>query len=270
MIQPFWEDKTMPITPGSSSKLNTIKGVSAVLVTTAAEETALANKVLPANVLVKKSDGKVYLSDGVKTLANIDPLIDQLLNSVEKSALSNALGTGTYVRAANGVVVHDSTGKISDDSLNVVSSGKIVESYLSDYIDPTTHKILIEALPDTARAGVKYIATYSGLASLTAEEKKSLIFVIDATGDPSGDVVTGAAMYAWIEDPDNAGSYIWQKIAEQESLDIDVAAIRCDYTNVQAAGAVMYDHTVFLEAPTASQFVQLQEAAAQAESGSGT
>lgn len=43
----------MPITPGSSSKLNTIKGVSAVLVTTAAEESTLANKVLPANVLVK-------------------------------------------------------------------------------------------------------------------------------------------------------------------------------------------------------------------------
>ena len=50
------------------------------------------------------------------------------------------------------------------------------------------------------------------------------------------------------------------KKANNQSLDIDVAAIRCDYTNVQAAGAIMYDHTLFLEAPTAAQFVALQEA----------
>ena len=260
----------MPITPGSSTKLNTVKGVSSILVTTSAEETSLANKVLPANTLIKKSDGKVYLTDGVKTLANIDPLIDQLLTVTEKTALSNAFSTGSYVRAANGVVMHDSTGKISDDSLNVVSSGKIVESYLSDYIDPTTHKVLVSALPDTARAGVKYIANYAGLAGLTAEEKKSLVFVLDATGDPSGDVTSGAAMYAWVEDPDNAGTYIWQKIAEQESLDIDVSNIECSYDNMQERGAIMYDHTIFLEAPTATQFVALQEATAQAESGSGT
>ena len=61
-----------------------------------------------------------------------------------------------------------------------------------------------------------------------------------------------------------SGAGAWVKIAEVESLDIDVAAIRCDYTNVQAAGAVMYDHTVFLEAPTAAQFVALQEATASA------
>lgn len=260
----------MPITPGSSTKLNTVKGVSSILVTTSAEETSLANKVLPANTLIKKSDGKVYLTDGVKTLANIDPLIDQLLTVTEKTALSNAFSTGSYVRAANGVVTHDSTGKISDDSLNVVSSGKIVESYLSDYIDPTTHKVLVSALPDTARAGVKYIANYAGLAGLTAEEKKSLVFVLDATGDPSGDVTSGAAMYAWVEDPDNAGTYIWLKIGEQESLDIDVSNIECSYDNMQERGAIMYDHTIFLEAPTATQFVALQEATAQAESGSGT
>ena len=259
----------MPITPGSSTKLNTVKGVSSVLVTTAAEETSLANKVLPANTLIKKSDGKVYLTDGVKTLANIDPLIDQLLTITEKTALANAFSTGSYVRAANGVVMHDSTGKISDDSLNLVANGKLVESYLAEYIDLTTHKFKVESLPDTARAGVKYIANYAGLAGLTDEEKKSLIFVLDATGDPSGDVTSGAAMHAWVEDPDNAGSYIWLKIGEQESLDIDVDDIKCSYDNMQERGAVMYDHTIFLEAPTATQFVALQEAdATAAQSGS--
>lgn len=248
----------MPITPGSSSKLNTVKGVSSMLFTTSSEETSLATKVLPAGILVKKSDGKVYLTDGTKTLANLDPLVDQILTSVEKTALSTALSTGTYVAAAGGVVVHGANGKIDDGSLNVVSSGKIVESYLSDYIDPTTHKVLLSALPDTVRAGVTYVADITARDALSAEQKKSLAFVIDASDDTT--VTQGAAMYGW-EETANDGAGAWVKIAEVESLDIDVAAIRCDYTNVQAAGAVMYDHTVFLEAPTAAQFVALQEAA---------
>lgn len=251
----------MPITPGSSSKLNTVKGVSSMLFTTSSEETSLATKVLPAGILVKKSDGKVYLTDGTKTLANLDPLVDQILTSVEKTALSTALSTGTYVAAAGGVVVHDANGKIDDGSLNVVSSGKIVESYLSDYIDPTTHKVLLSALPDTVRAGVTYVADIDARDALSAEQKKSLAFVIDASDDTT--VTQGAAMYGWDASAES-GAGAWVKIAEVESLDIDVAAIRCDYTNVQAAGAVMYDHTVFLEAPTAAQFVALHEAAAAA------
>jgi hypothetical protein len=248
----------MPITPGSSSKLNTVKGVSSMMVTTSSEETSLATKVLPAGILVKKSDGKVYLTDGTKTLAQIDPLVDQILTSVEKTALSTALSTGTYVAAAGGVVVHGANGKIDDGSLNVVSSGKIVESYLSDYIDPTTHKVLLSALPDTVRAGVTYVADITARDALSDEQKKSLAFVIDATGDTT--VTQGSAMYGW-DATANDGAGVWVKIAEVESLDIDVAAIRCDYNNVQATGAVMYDHTVFLEAPTAAQFVALQEAA---------
>lgn len=251
----------MPITPGSSSKLNTVKGVSSMLFTTSSEETSLATKVLPAGILVKKSDGKVYLTDGTKTLAQIDPLVDQILTSVEKTALSTALSTGTYVAAAGGVVVHGANGKIDDGSLNVVSSGKIVESYLSDYIDPTTHKVLLTALPDTVRAGVTYVADITARDALSAEQKKSLAFVIDASDDTT--VTQGAAMYGW-DATAESGAGAWVKIAEVESLDIDVAAIRCDYTNVQAAGAVMYDHTVFLEAPTAAQFVALQEATASA------
>ncbi len=144
----------MPITPGSSSKLNSLYGLSSVMVTTASEEVTLANKVLPAGLLLKKSDGKIYLTDGVSTLANIPVLVDNVLTTVEKSFLANAVSNGAYARAAGGVVVHGSGGKISDDSLNLVSNNKIVESYLSDYIDPTTHKVLLSALPDTVRADV--------------------------------------------------------------------------------------------------------------------
>ena len=244
----------MPVTPGSSSKLNTVKCVSSMLVTTSAEETSLATKVLPANILVKKSDDKIYITDGIKTLANIDPLTDQVLTAAEKTALSTALSTGSYVAAAGGVVVHDANGKIDDGSLNVVSSGKIVESYLSDYIDQTTHKVLLSALPDTVRAGVTYVADITARDALSAEQKKSLAFVIDATGDAT--VTRGAAMYGW-DASANSGAGEWIKIAEVESLDLNVAEIECSYTNAQAAGAVMYDHPLLIDPPTATDFAAL-------------
>ena len=243
----------MPVVPGSASKLNTISGVSAFLSFTSAEETSLATKVLPANILVKKSDGKFYYTDGTATVAALPVLIDNVLTAAEKGALSAAFSTGSYVAAAGGVVVHDGTGKIADSSLNVVENGKVVESYLSDYIDPTTHKVLLSALPDTVKAGVTYVATYADLASLDAEQKKSLAFVIDATDDPSGEVHQGAAMYAF-----QGGN--WVKIAEVESLDIDISAIECSYTNIVAAGGVTTDMPLFLTT-SATDFVANYEAA---------
>lgn len=244
----------MAVTPGSKSKLNTVKGVSAILSITDAEKTALSTKVLPANILVKEDDGKVYLTDGTAAISGLKVLVDQVLTTAEKTALNAAFSTGSYVAAAGGVVVHDTNGKIADSSLNVVDNGKIVPSYLSDYIG-SDGKVLVEALPDTARAGVKYVATYADLNSLSDEEKKALVFVIDATGDTT--VTQGSAMYVWQSDA-------WLKIAETESLDIDVDAIKCDYDNVQAAGAVMYDHPVFVEAPTATELTNLMDASAGA------
>lgn len=244
----------MAVTPGSKSKLNTVKGVSAILSITAAEKTALSTKVLPANILVKEDDGKVYLTDGTATISGLKVLVDQVLTTAEKTALNAAFSTGSYVAAAGGVVVHDTNGKIADSSLNVVADGKIVPSYLSDYIG-SDGKVLVEALPDTARAGVKYVATYADLNTLSAEEKRALAFVIDATGDAT--VTKGSAMYVWQNDA-------WLKIAETESLDIDVDAIKCDYDNVQATGAVMYDHPVFVEAPTATELTTLMDASAGA------
>jgi hypothetical protein len=208
-------------------------------------------------MLIKKSDGKIYLTDGVSTLANIPVLVDNVLTIIEKSFLANAVNNGVYARAAGGVVVHGDGGKISDDSLNLVSNNKIVESYLSDYIDPTTHKVLLSALPDTVRAGVTYVADIDARDALSAEQKKSLVFVIDATDDETVDV--GSAMYGWDATAnDNEGE--WIKIAEVESLDIDVAALRCDYTNTEAAGAVMYDHMVHLTPGTATEFTAVSEA----------
>ena len=265
----------MPVTPGAAGKLNTIKGISKIINTSSAEETTLASKVFPAGLIVKKSDGKIYVTDGVTTLADLPPRVDQVVDSAEKGALSAAFSTGSYVIAANGVVVHDGTGKINDDSLNLVNNGKLVESYLSEYIDQTTHKVLLSALPDTVvllsalpdtvRAGVTYVADITARAALSAEQKKSLAFVIDATADTT--VTQGSAMYAW-DASQNSGSGAWVKIAEVESLDIDVAAIECSYTNMQAGGAVMYDHELEI-GMTATELGALLDAAA-ANSGSGS
>ena len=255
----------MPVTPGAAGKLNTIKGISKIINTSSAEETTLATKVFPAGLIVKKSDGKIYVTDGVTTLADLPPRVDQVVDSAEKGALSAAFSTGSYVIAANGVVVHDGSGKISDDSLNLVDNGKLVESYLSEYIDQTTHKVLLSALPDTVRAGVTYVADITARDALSAEQKKSLAFVIDATADTT--VTQGSAMYAW-EATANSGAGEWVKIAEVESLDIDVAAIECSYTNMQAGGAVMYDHELEI-GMTATELGALLDAAA-ANSGSGS
>ena len=256
----------MPVTPGAAGKLNTIKGISKIITTSSAEETTLASKVFPADLIVKKSDGKIYVTDGVTTLADLPPRVDQVVDSAEKGALSAAFSTGSYVIAANGVVVHDGTGKINDDSLNLVSNGKLVESYLSEYIDQTTHKVLLSALPDTVRAGVTYVADITARDALSAEQKKSLAFVIDATADTT--VTQGSAMYAW-DASQNSGAGVWVKIAEVESLDIDVAAIECSYTNMQAGGAVMYDHELEI-GMTATELGALLDAAAAANSSSGS
>ena len=255
----------MPVTPGAAGKLNTIKGISKIINTSSVEETTLATKVFPSGLIVRKSDGKIYVTDGVTTLADLPPRVDQVVDSAEKGALSAAFSTGSYVIAANGVVVHDNSGKISDDSLNLVDNGKLVESYLSEYIDQTTHKVLLSALPDTVRAGVTYVADITARDALSAEQKKSLAFVIDATADAT--VTQGSAMYAW-EATANSGAGEWVKIAEVESLDIDVAAIECSYTNMQAGGAVMYDHELEI-GMTATELGALLDAAA-ANSGSGS
>ena len=240
------------VTPGSNTKLNVIKGVTKILALTNSEKATLAEKVLPANLLIKADDGKIYLTDGVKKVSQLDVLVDQVLNEVEKDALTKAFGTGAYQRAAGGVVVHGADGKIDDASLKVVEGGKIVESYLSAYIEGG--KVKLEALPDSVRAGVTYVADIAARDQIQdgSEAAKGLVFVIDASADPT--VAAGAAMYAR-----QGGA--WVKIAEVESLDIDVEAIRCNYANVEKAGGVMYDHTLLVDAPTAAELVALQEAA---------
>lgn len=253
------------VTPGSSSKLNIVRGISTVMNFSAEEETSFALQVFPANVLIRKSNNKIYLADGITALQDLQPVVDQVLTLAEKQALDAAFDKGAYARAANGVVVHNAVGKIDDASLNLVdeTTGYLVDKYLGKYIDDSG-VIKVEALPATARAGTIYVYSYADLANLTDEQKKSLAFVINATDDPSGNVKKGSALYAYQADQ-------WVKIAEAESLDIDVDAIKCNYENAQAAGAVMYDHPIMLKAPTATELISLMDATnANQNAGSGT
>lgn len=237
----------MSVTAGSSTKLNAIKGVAAILEVTSQELTTLADKVFPKNLILKEPNGKFYLTDGKTALKSLTPMIDQVVTEAEKGALSKAFSTGSYIQAAGGVVVHGDDNKIADSSLHLVKDGKLdVATYLSDYLDATTGKVKLDALPDSVRAGVTYVKDIAARDTLGDEAKRGVVFVLDATGDNT--VTKGAAMYAW----DKAGSK-WIKYAEVESLDIDVAAIECNYENVQKAGAVMYDHPLNVEALTATE-----------------
>ena len=253
----------MTVTVGSNTKLNTIKGVAKILSVTASELTSLASKVLPSNLLVLEPDGKVYLTDGVKTLAQLPVLIDQVVTEAEKGALNAAFSTGSYVAAAGGVVVHGANGKIDDGSLNLVANGKLKNEYLADLTD-ANGVVLVDKLPTQVRANVKYVADITARDALTGDALTGLVFVIDATADATVD--SGAAMYAWDATLNsNAGG--WVKIAEHESLDIDVPDIECSYDNIVREGGVVYDHTLLVEAPTATDLVAKMEATA---AGSGS
>ena len=73
-------------------------------------------------------------------------------------------------------------------------------------------------------------------------------------------------MYAW-DATLNSNVGGWVKIAEHESLDIDVPDIECSYDNIVREGGVVYDHTLLVEAPTATDLVAKMEATA---AGSGS
>lgn len=247
------------VTPGSAGKINKLVGYTQVLSVTAAELAGdVGDMKLTANLFIVLPDGKVVLTDGTTALKDLTPRIDQTLVKVEKDALAAAFdAAGKYQAVEGGVVLHGADGKIDDAELNLVADGKLVEDYLSEYIEDG--KVKLSALPDTVRAGVAYFATYAAMtADATDENKKGLCFVIDATDDPSGKVGKGAAMYVW---QDSA----WLKITEVESLDIDIASLTPDHDNVEAAGAVMYDHPVFIGDLTLTELAALTTAPAEGD-----
>ena len=242
----------MAVSAGASTKVNTLKGFAKLVEVSASELVALAEKVFPANILLKESDGKIYLTDGVSKLSELKPIVDPAiapLSATERGYITN-------VNAAGGVVVTDGSNKIDDGQLKMVANGQIAQTYLSNFLG-ANGKILLSALPDTVRAHITYVANIAARDELAAdgEEVKGPVYVLDASADATVD--SGWAIYVATVTPGEGGadaSIAWTKIGEGESLDIDVDAIKCDYTNVQAAGAVMYDHPVVLEGLSLTEY----------------
>lgn len=250
----------MPLTPGSSTTLSNLKGAAKVIEMTSAQATSKAANVYPAGLFIFNSNtGEVFLTDGATALGSLVPLLDKTishLTSAERTAISNAFqGTGgAYALAAGGVIVADGTGQIDDAALKLIdqTDGKVKDSYLK-FIDSETGKLDLSYLPDTLRAKVTYVADITARDALpaTGEERKGLVFVIDASDDTTVD--TGAATYVW-NAAANSGAGEWIKVSEEESLDLDIDALTPSHDNVQAAGAVMYDHNVLLGGLTLDEY----------------
>lgn len=94
----------------------------------------------------------------------------------------------------------------------------------------TDGKLSIDLLPDdltqsvTIPAAFKWVQNITERNALTDEEKKSVIFVWDASADPT--VATGSAQYIWritsgegVESAEGS----WVKVGEQESMDVDTS-----------------------------------------------
>ena len=210
--------------------LTRLSGIVSIVSLTVATENQYANAVLPEGILVKKSDGVIYRTDGTHTIRDLIPVADQVLTNVEKIALSNAFSTGSYVIAPGGVVVHGSNGKINDNSLNIVASGKIKSSYLSDFVSNGMIKYAV--LPEDVKTSFIVVNTYRDLLNLSAEDRKKLIIVIDSSGDPNNGSA-GNSIYYY-----HNGS--WQNV-------IMVANASVTYESVQAVSGVMYDHPLHLK-----------------------
>ena len=59
---------------GNRNILNSIKGVTSAIRLTADEKTTLADRVLPANILIINTDGALYVADGVTAIKDLKPL----------------------------------------------------------------------------------------------------------------------------------------------------------------------------------------------------
>lgn len=210
-----------------NKKLNRLAGIVSILSLSVSSENQYSTAVLPEGILVKKSDDVLYRTDGIRPIRNLIPVADQVLNAQEKLALSSAFNNGVYRANAGGVVIHNNSGKIDDTSLGIFESGKLKEQYLSDFV--SNGMIKYAKLPDEVKKGFIIVANYNTLNTLSADDKKKLVVVLDASGDPSGTVVGNGLYYYY--------SNTWTNLLSSTELDVT-------YEKVQGVGGIMYDHPV--------------------------
>lgn len=257
----------MAVTPGSSAKINKVKGVAKAIRLSNQDMTTYAAKVFTSDLFIVGENKKIYLSDGVTAVNALAPIIDTAiapLTANERAGLTNTYSgdDGIYKATEGGFVVLGAAGadghpKIADAQLNLVDAGgHLVGSYLQEVLTDENGIVKLDKLPDQMRRHMVFVANYAAIESLTATQKLDLIFVTDASDDPSGEVTSGWAIYAFnVNEGAATGDPI--KISEGEGLDIDLDELGSSYENVQEAGAIMYDHTIQIEAPTLDEYFAL-------------
>lgn len=161
---------------------------------TAANWTAADPQLLKDQLCLERDTGKMKIGDGAKKWSE--------LSYVPFSELTTAQITMLVKKnTAEGVAVLGADGKLSIDLLP----------------DDLTQSVTIPA-------AFKWVQNITERDALTDEEKKSVIFVWDASADPT--VATGSAQYIWritsgegVEPVEGS----WVKVGEQESMDVDTS-----------------------------------------------
>lgn len=161
---------------------------------TAANWTAADPQLLKDQLCLERDTGKMKIGDGTKKWSELSYVPFSELTAAQITMLVKK-------NTAEGVAVLGTDGKLSIDLLP----------------DDLTQSVTIPA-------AFKWVQNITERDALTDEEKKSVIFVWDASADPT--VATGSAQYIWritsgegVEPVEGS----WVKVGEQESMDVDTS-----------------------------------------------
>lgn len=161
---------------------------------TAANWTAADPQLLKDQLCLERDTGKMKIGDGTKKWSELSYVPFSELTAAQITMLVKK-------NTAEGVAVLGTDGKLS---INLLP-------------DDLTQSVTIPA-------AFKWVQNITERDALTDEEKKSVIFVWDASADPT--VATGSAQYIWrvtsgegVEPVEGS----WVKVGEQESMDVDTS-----------------------------------------------
>ena len=161
---------------------------------TAVNWTAADPQLLKDQLCLERDTGKMKIGDGTKKWSELSYVPFSELTAAQITMLVKK-------NTAEGVAVLGTDGKLSIDLLP----------------DDLTQSVTIPA-------AFKWVQNITERDALTDEEKKSVIFVWDASADPT--VATGSAQYIWritsgegVEPVEGS----WVKVGEQESMDVDAS-----------------------------------------------
>lgn len=161
---------------------------------TAVNWTTADPQLLKDQLCLERDTGKMKIGDGTKKWSELSYVPFSELTAAQITMLVKK-------NTAEGVAVLGADGKLSIDLLP----------------DDLTQSVTIPA-------AFKWVQDITERNALTDEEKKSVIFVWDASEDPT--VTTGSAQYIWritsgkeVEPVEGS----WVKVGEQESMDVDTS-----------------------------------------------